>query len=358
VGYIAYRGINGSTMTSIAINVIQITCLLLVSVMFIWFRIAHGHAVGGFARASAVHVIIPHSVIDMLYQSTIAILLLVGFESVTAFGSEAVNPQRDIKRGVLISLLIQGGVCYLFEYFAANLAIGGASLTTGSGKTLAHGYAAASTDAAPIGHMIKTIGNQYLGNSGQTLAVLVAFTVLLALVGTALASLNTAVRITYAMSKDKEMPAVLGLLHGRFASPYGGVLVLTLVSAALGVFGADPHQVDNLTQITLASNLGTFLVYGATCGIALVAFASRHDRHLVKHICVPALGLVLNLLEMAGVVYIAVTGSGTTPGDAYKAMAVVAVWAVLGFIWAAVNPNKQSAQMVISERMRPSVAVN
>jgi len=37
---------------------------------------------------------------------------------------------------VLISLLIQGGVCYLFEYFAANLAIGGASLTTGSGKTL------------------------------------------------------------------------------------------------------------------------------------------------------------------------------------------------------------------------------
>jgi len=358
VGYIAYRGINGSTMTSIAINVIQITCLLLVSVMFIWFRIAHGHAVGGFARASAVHVIIPHSVIDMLYQSTVAILLLVGFESVTAFGSEAVNPQRDIKRGVLISLLIQGGVCYLFEYFAANLAIGGASLTTGSGKTLAHGYAAASTDAAPIGDMIKTIGNHYLGNSGQTLAVLVAFTVLLALVGTALASLNTAVRITYAMSKDREMPAVLGLLHGRFASPYGGVLVLTLVSAALGVFGADPHQVDNLTQITLASNLGTFLVYGATCGIALVAFASRHDRHLVKHICIPALGLVLNLLEMAGVVYIAVTGSGTTPGDAYKAIAVVAVWAVLGFIWAAVNPNKQSAQMVISERTRPSVAVN
>jgi APA family basic amino acid/polyamine antiporter len=148
VGYIAYRGINGSTMTSIAINVVQITCLVLVSVLFIWFRLAHGQAAGGFERASAVHVIIPHSVIDMLYQSTIAILLLVGFESVTALGSEAVNPHRDIKRGVLISLLIQGGVCYLFEYFSANLAIGGAALTTGSGASLAHGHAAASTDAA------------------------------------------------------------------------------------------------------------------------------------------------------------------------------------------------------------------
>ncbi|MGD0743034.1 MAG: APC family permease [Acidimicrobiales bacterium] len=358
VGYIAYRGISGSTMTSIAVNVIQITCLLLVSVAFVWFRLAHGQAPGGFERADALHVIIPHNVIDMLYQSTIAILLLVGFESVTALGSEAVNPHRDIKRGVLISLLIQGGVCYLFEYFAANLAIGGATLTTGAGKTLAHGYAAASTDAAPIGDMIKTVGNHYLGNSGQALAVLVAFTVLLALLGTALASLNTAVRITYSMSRDKEMPAVLGLLHGRYASPYGGVLVLTLISAGLGVFGADPHQVDNLTQITLASNLGTFLVYGATCGISLVAFASRHDRHIVKHLGIPALGLTLNVLEMAGVVYIALSGSGTTPGDAYKAIAIVAVWALIGFIWAAVNPHRKTAQAVVSERRQTAVAMN
>ena len=358
VGYIAFRGINGSTMTSIAINVIQITCLLLVSVLFIWFRLAHGHASGGFERANALHVIIPHSVIDMLYQSTIAILLLVGFESATALGSEAKNPQRDIKRGVLISLLIQGGVCYLFEYFSANLAIGGASLTTGAGSTLAHGYAAAATDAAPVGDMIKTVGNHYLGNSGQALAILVALTVLLALVGTALASLNTAVRITYSMSKDKEMPTALGLLHGRFASPHGGIVVLTVISAVLGVFGADPHQVDNLTQITLASNLGTFLVYGATCGIALVAFASRHDKHIVRHIGIPALGLALNLLEMIGVLYIALTGSGTSPGDAYKALGVVVLWALIGVIWAYANPNKSKAQAIIDERRQSSVAIS
>jgi amino acid transporter len=356
VGYISYRGINGSTMTSIAINVIQITCLCLVSVLFIWFRLAHGHAAGGFERASAIHVVIPHNVIDMLYQSTIAILLLVGFESVTALGSEAVNPHKDIKRGVLISLLIQGGVCYLFEYFSANLAIGGASLTTGAGKTLATGYAAAAGDAAPVGDMIKTVGDHYLGGSGQALAVLVAFTVLLALIGTALASLNTAVRITYSMSKDKEMPALLGLLHGRFASPYGGVLVLSIISAALGVFGCNPYQVDNLTQITLASNLGTFIVYGATCGIALVAFASRHDRHVVKHLAIPGLGLVLNVLEMIGVLYIAVTGSGTTPGDAYKAIGVVVLWAVIGVIWVSVNPNRHAARTVLAERTQRSLA--
>ncbi len=115
---------------------------------------------------------------------------------------------------------------------------------------------------------------------------------------------------------------------------------------------------DNLTQITLASNLGTFLVYGATCAIALVAFASRHDKHLIKHIGIPALGLVLNVLEMVGVLYIAVTGSGTTPGDAYKALGVVAIWAAIGIIWAFANPNKASAQAIIEERRRSSVAVS
>src|SRR6202166_5449761 len=40
VGYVAYLGITGSTIASIAVNIIQIVCLLLVSVVFIWFRLA------------------------------------------------------------------------------------------------------------------------------------------------------------------------------------------------------------------------------------------------------------------------------------------------------------------------------
>ena len=35
-------------------------------------------------------------------------------------GEEAKNPKKDIGRAVLLSLAIQGAICYLFEYFAAN----------------------------------------------------------------------------------------------------------------------------------------------------------------------------------------------------------------------------------------------
>src|ERR1700680_877288 len=117
----------------------------------------------------------------MSYQSTVAILLLVGFESVTALGAEAKNPDKDIKRGVLLSLLIQGGVCYLFEYFSANFAVGGAliSTTDPATKKLIGGYAAAANSqgtSAPVGDMIKSIGERSFGHTGQTLAVIVAFT--------------------------------------------------------------------------------------------------------------------------------------------------------------------------------------
>ena len=178
VGYIAYRGITGSTMTAILINVIQIVSLLAISVIFIVYRLGHGSE--AFELINARAVVIPHSFMHVLYQSTIAILLLVGFESVTALGAEAKNPEKDIRRGVLLSLLIQGGICYLLQYFAANFAVGGATIssTAADGSTLT-GYSAAAVDSAPIGTMLKNIGNQTMGGSGTTVSVIVAFTVLL-----------------------------------------------------------------------------------------------------------------------------------------------------------------------------------
>jgi APA family basic amino acid/polyamine antiporter len=351
-GYIAFRGISGSTMTSIAINVIQITCLVAVSFLFIAYRLGHSHEIYAFANAGAV--VIPHSFIHVIYQSTIAILLLVGFESVTALGAEAIRPEKDIKKGILLSLIIQGGLCYLFEYFAANFATStttmtNSALTIPKGTPLLGGMTSAGLDPAPIGTAIKNVAQSQF-HAGTTVSLLVAATVLIALVGTTLACLNTGVRVTYAMAKDKEMPGILSLLHGKFATPHGGILVLTILSALIGVYCATPYNVDNITQITLASNTGTFLVYGMSCLIAVVAFAQRHDRHLLKHRIIPSLGALMNLAELFGVVYLAITSGGSTSKDAYKALALVALWIIAGVVWVAVNPNKHHARKVHEDR--------
>ena len=54
-------------------------------------------------------------------QATVAILILVGFESVTAMGGEAKNAKRDVPIAVIASLLVQGVVFYFFEYFCRQL---------------------------------------------------------------------------------------------------------------------------------------------------------------------------------------------------------------------------------------------
>jgi amino acid transporter len=361
-GYIAFRGVSGSTMAAIAVNVIQITTLVAVSIVFIVFRLHHSHAqplVAGAGKAFEQHatgIIIPHSFINLIYQSTIAILLLVGFESVTALGAEALRPEKDIQRGVLLSLIIQGGICYLFEYFAANFAVGSATIATAATPAVgsqaavgaAGGYAAAGSSSAPIGDMLKTVGDKMLGSTGTTISLIVAATVMLALIGTTLACLNTGVRVTYAMAKDKEMPGILGLLHGKYATPHGGVWVLTAVSAALGIYGV--KSVNTLTQITLASNTGTFIVYGMSCVICLIAFASRHDRNILKHYVVPSVGALMNIAELCGVVYLAVKAGGDSSKNAYIALGVVAVWVVIGFVWVALNPNKTHARSVVATR--------
>src|SRR5712692_9751858 len=86
VGYIAFRGITGSTVTALAINVIQLTMLVIVSILAIVFRLSHSDL--NYVHSSALDVITPHSLSGVVYQGTIAILLLVGFESVTALGAE------------------------------------------------------------------------------------------------------------------------------------------------------------------------------------------------------------------------------------------------------------------------------
>jgi APA family basic amino acid/polyamine antiporter len=344
VGYIAYRGISGSTLTAIVINVIQIITLVAMTVIFfIAFRVAHPHA--GYVLKNAGAVLLPHSFVNLLYQSTIAILLLVGFESITALGAEALRPERDIQRGVLISLLIQGGFCYLFEYFGANFALGTVTIAGDKGP---NPYLAAGNDPAPIGTMVHNSAHVLFGGGGEVAALIVAATVLLALVGTTLACMNTAVRVSWAMAKDKELPSVLGLLHGRFATPYGGLAVLTVLSAAIGIYGV--HTVDNLTQITLASNTGTFLVYGMTCLVAVVAFASRHDRHVVKHLVLPGLGLLMNVAELLGVVYLSIAAGGSSASDALKAIIVVVLWSALGLAWVLFNPNRHEARRLAHER--------
>ena len=121
-GYIAYRGMTGSTLTAIGINIIQLGTLVIFSGLAVWYRIANPaarRAVGAFRRPSIWSR--PHMLSGILVQSTIAILILVGFESCTALSAETKNAGKNIPKAIIISLVVQGVIRLSHRVFRREL---------------------------------------------------------------------------------------------------------------------------------------------------------------------------------------------------------------------------------------------
>jgi basic amino acid/polyamine antiporter, APA family len=453
VSYIAHRGVSGSTSVNIAINVIQISALMVFSVIALGYRLNHGEGSVGWTldpdgtpinvvletdkdgnpikddkgnfkivqedgkdkpfvlaytgngvtmepvdpkqpegekqetfqfHESAASVVAPHNFSYMIIQACIAILILVGFESVTSMGEEAKNAKRDIPRAVLLSLLIQGVVCYLIEYFA-------------SGYFLNPGYriTQAASSGAPIGDMMKLAGTWLFGSpaAGQTFMLIEAATVFLALIGTTLSCINTGARVTYAMGRDDEVPSHFGMLHGKNLTPHRAIWTLAIVSIVVGIVTvlfyecgpAVPATMDtaltdaqktsfwyptflqfsaatagnipnSLIFVTLISNFGTFMLYMLTCWVAIVAFREHHTFSGVKHMFIPLFGLVANLLCMLFYIVGPFMVNGMSKVEPFVALGVAAVWGIYGaWYFVAASKKKGRSTFVGAEARQPAL---
>ncbi len=412
VAWIASKGAGASTAVNLAINVIQISALILFSVLALGYRVNHPSGTPGFqydtqtlqtytyqfatakdgsairdasgtpmplldsagkpvpfqitypeadasgnflTHPTAASVVSPHKFSFVFIQATVAILILVGFESVTSMGGEAKNPTKHIPIAVIASLLIQGLVCYLIEYFAANYFLN-------SGYTMQ----SAAGSAAPIGDMMIIVGDALLGQGhGKYFMLAEAITVFLALIGTTLSCMNTGARVTYAMGKDDEAPEHFGMLHAESLSPRRAIWTLAVISAVIGVvavslvfadasaptdatiaalphgilssFGFTTHDAmaalpNSLLTITLTSNFGTFILYALSCFLCIVAFHKRPDYNPVLHLLIPGFGLLANLVCMAFYLISPVFGLGTFK-EPLLALGISAVWGIYGAIY-------------------------
>ncbi len=315
----------------------------------------------------AASVISPHSFNYVLIQACVAILILVGFESVTAMGEEAKNAKRDIPRAVILSLVIQGGVCYLFEYFAANYF-----------QSTAYTNVTASGSSAPIGDMMQLVGAWAFGsaNAGWWFMMIQATTVLLALIGTTLSCLSTGARVTYAMGRDKEVPEHFGMLHDEKLTPHRAIWTLTIISIVIGIiavlfylcgpaatssldtnltdsmkagmwykFGAFSNATasgipNSLLIVTLISNFGTFMLYMITCIVAIVAFREHHMFNGIKHMAIPVFGLLANLACMIFYIVGPFSVPGMSKKEPFIALGVCAAWGLYGLIFFKMNSKK------------------
>ena len=356
VGFIAMRGISGSTTASIVINVIQLSALIVFSILAILFRVQNplGVAPDAWYHPVATSIVLPHNLIGLLFQSTIAILILVGFESSTALAAEAKNPKRDIPRGVILALVIQGLFAYLIEYFAANYALSDKLTGVAADGTAVTGIAAAAASSAPIGDLAVQIGNVFLGGNGFVFMLIIATTVAIAIIGTTLAAMNTGVRISFAMAQDAEMPDIMGLLHDEYATPYVGVIVMVVVSGIIGTIGVVGGVVA-LTGITLASNLGTFVLYALICGLTVVAFMGSKQFSVLQHSILPVLGVIANIVMVLTIFVVGILTGGDTAKATYMALGISAAWLAVSVLYFVVSSRRQGKAIVPAAHTMESV---
>ncbi len=351
-GYIAYRGVTGSTVTNIWINVIQWVSLVVFSGLAIYYRFANPEHATQWVFSGAWDVVKPHSLQGVLVQSTVAILILVGFESCTALSAETKNPETTIPKAIILALIVQGAIAYLFEYFATGFML--SEKLTGTTPAVAAvaatattpavaavpaaavtGMAAAAASSAPIGDLAKLLGDHVLPGIGFGFMITIAITVAIAIVGTTLSCMNTAVRVTCGMAEDRELPEFLGFMHGKFSTPHTALWVLVVVSSLIAAVGV--RSVVGLTGITLASNLGTFILYGLTCVWTIVAFKGRKDFNLLKHGIIPALGVITNVIMAGAILYLYIIGNADAKNEAKICFVIAGAWALISLLYVAVT---------------------
>jgi amino acid transporter len=257
----------------------------------------------------------------------------------------------------------------MIGYFATNYFLN-------SGYTMQN----ASSSAAPVGDMMIIVGDGLLGHgNGHYFMLAEAFTVFLALIGTTLSCINTAVRVTYAMGKDDEVPEHFGILHGESLTPRRAIWTLAVISAVIGViavaiaFGdagapadaaisALPHGIlssfgytnhdqmaalpNSLLTVTLVSNFGAFILYALTCFLCMVAYNRRHDYNVVRHLVVPVLGIAANLTCMAFYLISPVFGLGTFKEPLF-ALGIAAIWGIYGGVYFIRSSNAKGKSILL-----------
>eukprot|EP00930_Biecheleria_cincta_P018034 TRINITY_DN14174_c0_g1_i2.p1 TRINITY_DN14174_c0_g1~~TRINITY_DN14174_c0_g1_i2.p1 ORF type:complete len:593 (-),score=69.35 TRINITY_DN14174_c0_g1_i2:173-1726(-) len=319
VAQICLRGVSGSTFTSHVINAVQLTTLVFLSILFIAFRaldplhVSDASSPGlHWAYPELIEVLIPYSAIGTVMQASVSILILVGFDSATSLGGDAADPQRDVPRAVLLSLLIQG-CFYLLAYFAVNAALGTFYAQLGP-NGLERSFRAAGISAAPLGDLTEIVAEQVLGDGmGVGVMYVVACSVLMAVFGSILAALSTAVRFSEAMAVDGEIPQFLAVLNAA-RMPQHGVELAAAITFAIGSLGS-VGGVTTLTAVTMTSNLGTLALYAGVCATTFVSFYGSDEFHMLRHAVVPGIGFI----GMVGMILTILFVGGTSGGDTAKA---------------------------------------
>ncbi|WP_255955964.1 amino acid permease [Streptomyces odontomachi] len=183
-------------------------------------------------------------VMGIFTAAAVVFFAFIGFDVVSTTAEETRNPQRDMPRGIIGSLII----CTL-------LYVGVSIVVTGM-----ENYRNLSTDA-PLADAFKAVHHPFW-------AGLISFGAAVGLTSVCLILLLGQTRVFFAMSRDGLLPPAFSRVHPRFRTPYRTTILLGLIVAVVAGF----TSIDVLAELV---NIGTLFAFVV---VALGVLLLRRNR--------------------------------------------------------------------------------
>ncbi len=188
----------------------------------------------------------PNGVSGVLKGVSAVFFAYIGFDAISTTAEECKNPQRDLPRGMMYSLII----CTIL-YVLISLVLTGMV----SYKSLAVGD--------PMAYVFGPDGANLPWIKG-----LVAISAVIAMATVLLVFQLGQPRIWMAMSRDGLLPPIFARIHPKFKTPSFSTIVTGFVVAVPSLF-------MNLTEVTDLTSIGTLFAFVLVCGGVLVLDQSK-----------------------------------------------------------------------------------
>jgi basic amino acid/polyamine antiporter, APA family len=246
---LAITGINYlGTRESATANNILVVFKILVLLLFIAFGLS-------LINRAFYSPFAPSGAMGVMEGAAVIFFAFSGFGRVAMISEEVRDPTRNVPRAIILALIVSG-VIYLLVAVVAIGMIGSESLGA-SNSPLA--------DAATM--------------EGTFMVNLVTIGALAATLSVLLTTLLGLSRITYAMARNKDLPAKLYKLHPKRQTPYIAILAFGLLMTAFAL------TTDILKAVAI-SNFGS-LIYYMIANLAAVRIAKPRRSKIL-----PVIGLI------------------------------------------------------------------
>jgi APA family basic amino acid/polyamine antiporter len=269
------RGMKGSSLVNGIIVVIKVGIVLLF-IGFGWQYINPDNLVP-YIPANTTDVSGEFGWTGIFAGASVVFFAFIGFDAVSTAAQEAKNPQRDMPKGILLSLLICVVLYILFAHVLAGVANYKEFKTVGQ--------------EASVTYVIDTYMHDY-----AWLSILVTFAILAGFSSVILVMLMGQSRVFFSMSKDGLVPKVFSQLHPKFKTPWKSNLLFFVFVGLIAAF-VPASVISDMTVI------GTLFAFVLVClGIMVLRKTDPESPRPFRTPWVPIVP-VLGIVVCTGLIY-------------------------------------------------------